>query len=74
MRDKDQNDTTDMPELLTPIEAAAILKKHPRWLERKRWKGGGPEFCYIGRSPRYEKEAFINWYKSLPKQQNTIVN
>ena len=63
--------TIVMPELLTQKEAAALLKKPPRWLERKRWEGGGPEFCRIGRSPRYEKQALIRWYMALPKCSNT---
>ncbi len=62
-----------MPELLTQIEAAALLKKPPRWLERKRWEGGGPDFRYIGRSPRYEKQALIRWYMNLPQQSNTSI-
>ena len=66
----DENDVL-MPELLTQKEAAALLKKPPRWLERKRWEGGGPDFCYIGRSPRYEKQALIRWYMTLPKCSNT---
>lgn len=73
MNNENQNNLLSMPELLTPKEAADLLKKHPRWLERKRWEGGGPEFCYIGRSPRYEKSALIRWYTELPKQNNTML-
>lgn len=51
-----------------------MLKKHPRWLERKRWEGDGPAFRYIGRSPRYEKAALIRWYQDLPMQNNMTLH
>ena len=60
-----------IPDLLTQTEAAELLKKNPRWLERKRWAGGGPEFRYVGRSPRYEKQALVRWYYSIPSQSHT---
>lgn len=55
MSNKQHQATTEEAavELLTQKEAAALLRKPARWLERKRWEGGGPPFRYIGRTPLY---------------------
>jgi hypothetical protein len=39
--------------LLTPIEAAAILKVKPNTLAKWRVTGEGPPFIRVGRSVRY---------------------
>ena len=46
--------SANMPTLLTQVDVATIINKPPRWLERKRWEGGGPAFRYIGRTPLYD--------------------
>lgn len=56
---------------LTPKAAAAMIGKHPKWLERKRWEGGGPAFRYLGRTPIYEEEDILEWLRSIPKIMNT---
>ena len=43
-------------ELLTPAEAAEILRISPATLPRWRWAGEGPDFVRIGRSIRYRRE------------------
>lgn len=59
------------PTLLTQKEAATIVRKPPRWLERKRCEGGGPPFRYIGRTPLYELNDLFNWLRSQPVMQHT---
>ncbi|MCP3681017.1 MAG: helix-turn-helix domain-containing protein [Gammaproteobacteria bacterium] len=50
-----------MPTLLNQKETAEIIRKPPRWLERKRQEGGGPVFLYIGRTPYYRLEDVLAW-------------
>ncbi len=57
--------------LLTAAELAKLIGKHPKWLERKRWAGGGPPFRYIGKSPIYEEQDVIAWLESIPKIKHT---
>lgn len=56
---------------LTAVQVAKIIAKHPKWLERKRWEGGGPLFRYIGKTPLYEEQDVIDWLNSIPKIMNT---
>ena len=60
-----------IPQFLTQKEAAKILCKQPRWLERKRWEGGGPSFRYIGRTPVYELKDLLTWIDEQPVLKNT---
>jgi len=43
-------------DLLTPTEAAKVLRVSPATLPRWRWAGDGPDFVRIGRSIRYRRE------------------
>lgn len=56
---------------LNQKEAAELIRKKPRWLERMRCIGGGPPFRYIGRSPVYEKSELLDWVADLPVLKNT---
>lgn len=56
---------------LNQKEAAELIRKKPRWLERMRCIGGGPPFRYIGRSPVYEKAELLEWVANLPVLKNT---
>jgi len=56
---------------LTAVEVARLIGKHPKWLERKRWQGGGPAFRYIGKSPIYEEQDVLQWMEAIPKVANT---
>jgi hypothetical protein len=55
-------------ELLTPAEAAAILRKHPGTLANWRFIGAGPHFVKIGRSVRYRRRDLDAW---LDRQTRT---
>ncbi|MGD0420663.1 MAG: helix-turn-helix domain-containing protein [Xanthobacteraceae bacterium] len=50
--------------LLTPKEAARLLKVSVSWLAKARMRGDGPLFMRIGRSIRYAEPALLQWMKS----------
>ena len=50
--------------LLTPKEAARILKVSLSWLAKARMRGDGPPFIKIGRAIRYNEAALQQWMKS----------
>lgn len=50
--------------LLTPKEAAVLLKVSLSWLAKARMRGDGPPFMRIGRSIRYTEAALLQWMKS----------
>jgi Helix-turn-helix domain len=49
--------------LLTPKEAADLLRVSLSWLAKARMRGEGPPYIRIGRSIRYRGEALIHWMK-----------
>lgn len=61
------------PKFLIQAEAAAILRKPERWLERKRWEGGGPAFRHIGRTPVYELSHLLAWIDDQAVTNNTTI-
>ena len=50
--------------LLTPKEAALVLRVSPSWLAKRRMTGDGPPFVKVGRSIRYSEAALLQWVKS----------
>ena len=46
--------------LLTPKEAAQLLKVSESWLAKARMRGDGPPFIKIGRAIRYSEAAFCS--------------
>lgn len=50
--------------LLTPKEAAELLKVSVSWLAKARIRGDGPAFIRIGRSIRYSELALLQWMKA----------
>ena len=50
--------------LLTPKEAARLLKVSVSWLAKARMRGDGPPYIRIGRSIRYVLTTLIQWMKS----------
>ena len=50
--------------LLTPKEAARILKVSLSWLAKARMRGDGPAYMRIGRSIRYTEASLLQWMKS----------
>lgn len=45
--------TATVPVLLTQDEAARVINKSPKWLERDRWAGPTVPYVKLGRSVRY---------------------
>lgn len=56
--------------LLTPIEAARLLRVSLSWLAKARLRGDGPRFVKIGRSVRYP-ESSIREYIKLRTRSST---
>ena len=50
--------------LLSPKEAARLLKVSVSWLAKARMRGDGPPYIRIGRSIRYSEAALLQWLKS----------
>jgi excisionase family DNA binding protein len=50
--------------LLTPKEAADLLRVSRSWLAKARMRGDGPPYIRIGRSIRYSEAALHQWMKS----------
>jgi predicted DNA-binding transcriptional regulator AlpA len=50
--------------LLTPKDAADVLRLSTSWLAKARMSGDGPPFVKIGRSIRYSEIALAQWTKS----------
>jgi predicted DNA-binding transcriptional regulator AlpA len=54
----------DIERLLTPKEAAHLLRVSLSWLAKARMRGDGPPYIPIGRSIRYSDAALLRWMKS----------
>ena len=50
--------------LLTPREAADLLRLSPSWLAKARMRGDGPPYVKMGRSVRYGEGVLHQWMKS----------
>jgi excisionase family DNA binding protein len=51
--------------LLTPKEAAELLKVSLSWLAKARMRGDGPAYMKVGeRAVRYSEAALLQWMKS----------
>lgn len=59
-----QNPSAPIDDLLTPKEAAKLLKLSLSWLAKARKRGDGPPYIKIGRPIRYSKAALLAWLRS----------
>jgi len=50
--------------VLTPKDAARLMKVSLSWLAKARMRGDGPPYMRIGRSIRYAEAALMQWMKS----------
>jgi predicted DNA-binding transcriptional regulator AlpA len=57
--------------LLTPKEAAKLLKVSLSWLAKARMRGDGPPYIRIGRSIRYVLAALIQWMKGRQRMSTS---
>jgi predicted DNA-binding transcriptional regulator AlpA len=57
--------------LLTPAEAAIILRVSVSWLAKARMRGDGPPYIKMGRSIRYSQGALLQWMKSRQRMSTS---
>jgi predicted DNA-binding transcriptional regulator AlpA len=57
--------------LLTPKEAAKLIKVSTSWMAKARMRGDGPPYIPIGRSIRYNEAALLQWMKSRQRQSTS---
>jgi hypothetical protein len=58
--------------LLTPKEAAKLLKVSASWLAKGRMRGDGPPFIKLGlRAIRYSEAALVQWTKSQQRMSTS---
>jgi hypothetical protein len=57
--------------LMTPNEAAAVLKVSLSWLAKARMRGDGPPYIRVGRSIRYGEAALVQWMKSRQRSSTS---
>jgi len=50
--------------LVTPRDAANLLRVSESWLAKSRMRGDGPPYVKLGRSIRYAEGALLQWIKS----------
>lgn len=56
--------TATVPVLLAQAEAARVICKSKKWLERDRWVGPTIPYCKLGRSVRYRVADLLNYIES----------
>ena len=57
--------------LLTPKEAAKLLKVSVSWLAKARMRGDGPPFIKVGRAIRYSEAALMQWMKGRQRMSTS---
>lgn len=56
--------TATVPVLLTQAEAARVIGKSEKWLERDRWAGPTVPYIKLGRSVRYRVADLLTYIES----------
>ena len=57
--------------LMTPNDAATVLKVSLSWLAKARMHGNGPPYIRVGRSIRYSDAALMQWMKSKQRSSTS---
>ena len=57
--------------LMTPNDAATVLKVSLSWLAKARMRGDGPPYIRVGRSIRYADVALTQWMKSRQRSSTS---
>ncbi|HSP62824.1 MAG TPA: helix-turn-helix domain-containing protein [Pyrinomonadaceae bacterium] len=57
--------------LMTPNEAANVLKVSLSWLAKARMRGDGPPYIRVGRSIRYADAVLMQWMKSRQRSSTS---
>ncbi len=58
-----QEATSPAITVITPEEAAKLLRLSLSWLAKARMRGDGPPYILIGRSIRYREDTLVQWMK-----------
>jgi hypothetical protein len=58
-------------QLLTPKEAARLLRVSLSWLAKARMRGDGPPYIRIGRSIRYSGAVLTQWMKGRQRMSTS---
>jgi predicted DNA-binding transcriptional regulator AlpA len=66
-----QKSTAPSIALLTPKEAARLLKVSLSWLAKARMRGDGPPYIPLGRSIRYAEAALIQWMRGRQRMSTS---
>jgi Helix-turn-helix domain len=66
-----QKPTAPIMVLLTPKEAAWLMKVSLSWLAKARMRGDGPPYIRIGRSIRYAEAALFRWMKGRQRMSTS---
>jgi len=61
---KGANPATTEIELLTPKEAAVLLRLSPSFLAKARMRGDGPRYRKLSRAVRYTRADLVLWLKA----------
>jgi predicted DNA-binding transcriptional regulator AlpA len=61
---KPARDLDGCDRVLTPKEAADLLRVSTSWLAKGRMRGDGPPFVPLGGSVRYLESTLMRWMKS----------
>ncbi|MEX1234397.1 MAG: helix-turn-helix domain-containing protein [Roseovarius sp.] len=56
--------TATVPVLLTQAEAARVIGKSEKWMERDRWAGPTIPYCKLGRSVRYRVSDLLSYIET----------
>ena len=62
---------TDLEHLLTPKDAANLLRLSDSWLAKARMRGDGPPYVKLGRAIRYREGALLQWLRSRQRSSTS---
>ena len=57
--------------LLTPKDAAILLRLSESWLAKARMRGDGPPYVKLGRAIRYREGALLQWLRSRQRSSTS---
>ena len=61
---KSARESNSAERLLTPKDAANLLRLSESWLAKARMRGDGPPYVKLGRTIRYREGAVLQWLRS----------
>lgn len=67
---KDENDSGEVLELLSPEELAASIKMSKKTLAKWRCNGRGPRYVRLGHAVRYRPQDVTEWLEAKVSQNS----